>query len=549
MNGVSPAYLASLGFGLDGGVPNNTGFTVPGGAAPNASGYPALVPPPAPAPEPAAIPIGPPPAPAAPLAQAAPPPPPTAAAEPQVAPARPPPPPDFEYQPVAAPGTPAYEAHIRGPIQEGLIESSFEPSAEAANQIKLRSAMAAQREQDQYDIEAERVVKMQEARDVATARRDAEMRQLRMSYDSTIDDLSRKQLDPNRYWASQSTLEKIGHVALAFFGGLTGGTDGVVSRAIQDKIDADIKTQMFDYQKGLDTAKQKQTAFAMAMDQYGNEDAAYNASVASANQAAAMRISALKANWKGVEAQNQADSLIGELLGRAQLARAEGYRFMPATGGGVRYRAAIRGQVLPGTFSEKDVQGLSTKYGAEPSIRADEEMLKGGISAATERVKAGAKAAEKQDEGAKHIAQQLQVAGVPQAREAAEQALAALNKAPGSFGERAARAAVPGAIEKEVFPEDVNAREEAYQNFWNLTAKATMGNVTAQEEVRANRAMGGENHAARIRAVHRTLKILDAIEKNIKGGASVTAQEAHSEQEGSAKAGKPTAPEGVSKGW
>jgi len=140
----------------------------------------------------------------------------------------------------------------------------------------------------------------------------------------------------------------------------------------------------------------------------------------------------------------------------------------------------------------------------------------------------------KSDEGARHIASQLQSAGVPQARTAAEEALAALQKSPGGKADAFARGVLGGAA-TSVMPEESNAREQKYQAYVNAAMKAMLGNVTESELARAEKQFGTANNPeSRERAIRSSLATLDAIERNAKGGESTAAQRLFDERRAAA---------------
>ncbi len=301
-------------------------------------------------------------------------------------------PPDGYAPPVAfrqtGGGSPAREVYARGPNQSGLLEASFVPGQEAAERIGQRGQAAAEREASFYDQQAEQYLKQQEAMQRVQSRRQHELAQLQADYSDTIQQLGNSKVDGNRLWANSSTLEKIGTVALAFLGGMTGGTDGIVARTIEKRIQDDVDLQKFDYEKGLNVAKGQQTAYGMAMERYGSEDAAYHAATAAAQMAAASKVAGMAAQWKGVDAQNQADALISQLQSQSLHSSAEGWKYLPATAGG-QYRAAYRGVALPAPMTGAQANAMAIEHNIKPYEKGQEEVLKGGIQSTIEGEKAG----------------------------------------------------------------------------------------------------------------------------------------------------------------
>lgn len=395
----SPAFLAALNAGLAApaqpdpfaagaaaagiappSAPPENATAVPyGGSGSSVAGPPIVLPgiqaPPKPAP------VGPP-APAGPVAEAG--------VPPQVA--TPPPEPmpnDVQFQAVGGGSTPAREIQTRGPTQNALLQASFEPGLEAADKVQLRSAMAAQHAEDVYEQQAEHFAKQAEAMERVQQRRQFELQQLRSDYDTTIRELGTAKIDDNRLWGNMSTLDKIGATALLMIGSVFGGADRSM-KLLDDRIKADVEQQKFDYEKGLNVAKMQQNAYAQALEQYGSEDAAYHAVMAASQLAVAQKVQALGANWKGAEAQNEADMLRSQLLAGAARSAAEGYKYLQPGYGSPKYKMFVRGQEIPGLVDEKTAQGYAIQHGVVPAEKVDQTLVEGGVQSALVDRKAGA---------------------------------------------------------------------------------------------------------------------------------------------------------------
>lgn len=301
--------------------------------------------------------------------------------------------PDVRFSPVSTPGSPAREVETRGPMQKGLLQASYAPGMDAADSIQLRSAMATQHEADQYDLQAEHYAKQQEAMERVQQRRQWELQELRSNYDNTIQKLGETQIDSGRAWANMSTMDKVGALILTAFGGAAGGMEHGM-KYVNDRIKEDVEAQKFDYQKGLDLAKAQQTAYGMAMEQYGSEDAAYHAAMASGQMAAAAKVNSLQANWKGTEAANQADMMRSTLMSGAAKSASEGYKYLQPTGGSTGYRMSFRGQTAPGIFTEKAAQDKFLEHGTKPAEGIDMKLVEGGIASTHIAQKARADAAK-----------------------------------------------------------------------------------------------------------------------------------------------------------
>jgi len=317
-----------------------------------------------------------------------------------VEPAKPPPPmpADVQFRGVGGGVLPAHEAPTRGPVQNALLMGSYEEPLHAGEQIKLRSAIEAQHEADQYEMMAAESLKRQEAAQVAGMKRQAELDRLAQDYEAQIQSLGQMHLDSNRSWAQKSTGDKITTTLLVALGGLASLGDprgqNLAYNAVMKEIDQDIDAQKFDYMAGLDRAKGAQTAFALAMERYGAEDAATAAARAAALDFAAMKTAQIGAQWKGTESANAADEFIAKLRADRERTAAAGLQFVPAKAAGGGYKMYIRGQEVPGIVTEKQAQEYAVKYGVEPSQRIDEKMVEGGIQASIKGMEQQAKRGE-----------------------------------------------------------------------------------------------------------------------------------------------------------
>lgn len=324
------------------------------------------------------------------------------AAGPAPAPPAPPPgvPSDVSFTPVTSPGMPAHEGQTRGPRQNELLDASFTPPIEAADRMQLRSSMEAQHQADFFEQQAAVEQQRAEAAQRVQAQRTAELTRMRADYDDTIQHLAQTKVDGNRAWANTSTGEKIGVGIMMFLGGFFGQGEQL-TKAVDNIITEDIDRQKETYNRGLNLANQQQTAYGLAMQQYNDEDVATQMATAAAQRAVAMKVSALESNWKGTEAANQADMLRAGYMQKSMQTAADGFKLVPATGGGTKYQMTFRGQTAPGLFNESQAQAAFNKYGTEPQIATDQTLTKGEVDAGVAQVSADAKAKADAAKGAK----------------------------------------------------------------------------------------------------------------------------------------------------
>lgn len=441
---------------------------------------------------------------------------------------------------------PAHEVERRGPTLRAAQGNLNEVTQETISNARGRNQLAAE---DEYAmaLDQERAARSRElAMQQSLAERDEEMAQRQADFDTTVKQLGKMgTVDRDRFWASRSTGQKIaGFIEMALAG---------FNRApslIQKRIDDDVKAQEFAYYATRDTANAKQTAFAQMMQKYQNADAARAAARAGALDTVQAQLMQLGAKWKGTEAANRADAAFAELQNQKVAQIANGIQFMPAQNAGRRFIDPRTGLV----YSEAEAKALSAKVD-ERDFENRKQTAGIGGQLAVEEAKAANEIAKTQagkaDEGAHQISNQLQQAGVPQARVMAEQALAALNKSPGGALDSTMRWGLGGGeLANKVMPDDSNAREQAYWGFANAAMKAMMGNVTEGEMSRAQKQLGSAaDPESRRRAIQSTLATLEEIEKNAKAGASPAAQAEFDRRRENAKGDKPPAPPSANKGW
>jgi hypothetical protein len=563
MAGPSPAFLAQLNAGL---APDPfaagaaaAGIAPPGAPPPtppvpgdamlygaSSTGAPPIRLPGVPAPPPEATGAEAPPPPGAPANVPA-----GLPASPPNSPSLPANPGDVEFAPVTSGGQPAREVPVRGPRQNAFLERSFEGPMDAAESVGRRSSEQADQERSMYERQAEQYEEQQAAMMRVQARREQELRQLRQNYMQTIDSLSTMSIDNGRLWNNSTTMDKIGATLLITLGAALGGSNSATIKAVQKRVEDDVENQKRAYEMGLNLAKGQQSAFAMAMDQFGSEDAAYHAAMASGQQAVASKIAGMGAQWKGTEAKNKADSLMGEIMHAADQSRANGLKYLQPTPGANKYQMTIRGQRVPGLVSEDRAQGYAVEHGVKPAEKIDEKAFEGGITLAGKRMEVAGKHMDKTGDETKFIASELQKAKVPELRSATERILKLLNKSPGGPGEAFVRGATPGQSADWLLGEDRNAREQEWNAFANKAINILSGAaVSPSEMARLEKQLGSaSNPESRRRAVEAVLATTNDVEKNILRGVSEEGERRYKSRGETASPGDPIAPKGITTGW
>jgi hypothetical protein len=288
----------------------------------------------------------------------------------------------------------AHETEMRGPQLRTAQADELSTKSNAIKQIGERNEQTAGGDLAMA-LEQERLAHVREdAAMKAGAQRKQEMDARLADFDQSTKALSKQAMDPNRFWANAGTGNKIAALIASGIGGgvaaMTGGRNAGLD-AINSAIDRDIKAQEFAYSANRDSVNAKQTAFSMAMQKYGNEDAARAAARASAMDVAAAQMSQRAALWKGTEAGNRMLESAATLKEKSTAEIAQGVAFTPArqVAVGNTYRDPRTGLV----YSEKEAKGIVDKMDDREFKR--EEI---GLHTAGDLMKEGAKAEAKANE-------------------------------------------------------------------------------------------------------------------------------------------------------
>lgn len=321
---------------------------------------------------------------------------------PPPAPAGPPPPPNVNAAPPADAGPvdphpfpltlvggggviPAHEVEMRGPSLRAAQGAANDALGAASQQMASRSEDTAQREYEMYLAQERQAQARQAAAQQAAAERDEELQQRAQDFDQSVKALSKMSLDPNRFWASRTTGQKISAMVGIALGGFVQGARGGSNAGldiINQQIERDIKAQEFAYSAARDTANAKQTAFGMAMQKYGSVDAARSMARASALDAVQAQIAQNAALWKGTQAANHGDAMMAELENQKMQQIAQGVAF-------VQPKATGRIWVDPATgvtYDESQARALAKDWRTER-----QDIRKIGTQGAMDLLKEGGK--------------------------------------------------------------------------------------------------------------------------------------------------------------
>lgn len=207
---------------------------------------------------------------------------------------------------------PAHDVDLRSaPLKQA--QAGYLQMAQAAiDTSRARNQYAAQQEYQATTDALAASHAREDAANASMAQRADELQARQQDFDATTKQLAQTAVDPNHFWASSSTGQKLAMGISAILGGIISARQGGPNQGvalINQMIDRDIAAQEFNYNALRDRVNAKQTAFSMAMNKYNSVDAARAAARTAALDVAQQQVAQGAALWKGADAQNKADEL------------------------------------------------------------------------------------------------------------------------------------------------------------------------------------------------------------------------------------------------
>lgn len=158
-------------------------------------------------------------------------------------------------------------------------------------------------------LEAQRLAKEEERQKAL----DAEMNNLK----STIDEVQNAKVDPNRFWNSKSTGQKVmaglGMILAGIGGGMTGRGGNAALDVINNAIQNDIDAQKTEIEKLKSIGSMKQNLYGMMRDRFGDERQAEAAAKAAYFQRVEMQLKEMATRYQAPEIQAKAEQALGQL--------------------------------------------------------------------------------------------------------------------------------------------------------------------------------------------------------------------------------------------
>lgn len=206
-------------------------------------------------------------------------------------------------------------------------QAIMEPTVEEKSTLELMQnniraqAEIQMAEADMEALEVQKTIERNEAIDRDSSDKlasdEAQIEKAITAYETANADLTNLKVDPDRWYASRSTGQKIaGALAVALGGyqrGLAGRGDNPMLKAMNKAIDQDVRTQLLEHKDKKAGVASKKNLVGFYRDRLQNDQQAVAAAKMKINGDAQMRVLAFKAKNKGTQAGLNADKLLIDL--------------------------------------------------------------------------------------------------------------------------------------------------------------------------------------------------------------------------------------------
>jgi hypothetical protein len=261
---------------------------------------------------------------------------------------------------------PAHEVDLRGPSLKAAQGNVNAANEGAIEQVTQGHGEMAGREYA-LALEMERGAReRQAAAEQAMAEQEEEMLQKQHDFSQSVKSLGQFAFKPDGgFHASQTTGQKIAGVFHLALNGFMAGVGRPVPDLVLRGVEQSIRAQENAYNALRDTAHAQQNGFAMAMQKFGNANAARHmvrAAALEGLQAEAAQVMALN---KGTEAGNRAAMAYADLEQQKMQQIAMGIRFLPQQATGRRFVDQNTGLV----YTEQEAKQLAGKWYEQAAAR------------------------------------------------------------------------------------------------------------------------------------------------------------------------------------
>lgn len=218
--------------------------------------------------------------------------------------------------PETVPNVPQTDRDLANQYLQSRASGGLDRVLQAINEEKALAKDLGERQaqlQEAYNAES---IKLQEKQDQIEAKRQVEAEKLQADIDSDIKAIGDQKIDPDRFWSSRTTGQKIlAGLSLALSGFAQGysGAPNTALTILNKAMNDDILAQKSEFQSKREALAGKRTAYAQLMGKYNNEIAAVAGAKAAALERMQGEIKAIAARKSGSEAAINAEKMIGQL--------------------------------------------------------------------------------------------------------------------------------------------------------------------------------------------------------------------------------------------
>lgn len=214
------------------------------------------------------------------------------------------------------------------PLTQAMVRNQIDIGQSTATQragIGMQAQAAAMQAKNVSDIYLDTAKKIEDEenrRKIVEAERQDQLNNALKTYENSIKEAAGGQIDPNRFYGSLNTGQKIGLGIAAILAGFAGGDNKVV-KMIENSVNKDIDLQKQEYERKLASGKQAQNVFSLMKDKFQDDKSADLAARSAILERMKLQLEGEAAKYQGAEAQGKFKMALGMLDSQLATARQE----------------------------------------------------------------------------------------------------------------------------------------------------------------------------------------------------------------------------------
>lgn len=244
--------------------------------------------------------------------------------------------------------TPAHEAAVRGPVEQGLRADATDAQLMASETALGKREVQSQHEAGSWDQERVRREGVAKQVQAASAVRAKEERDLADKYAQTVDSTSRG-IQQDQSSAASAGMAFVG-MLMSMMPGNLGRAGQMAMQYVDKQIERDLEVKKFNYKAGLDRRDGAQKSYDNLVKIHGSEEAADTAYRAAMNDAWAAKMGGMNVEHQGTEIGAKTAELQGDLMNKKLMNQADGIKYVQAAKAPEMY--SIKGSNIPRTHAE-----------------------------------------------------------------------------------------------------------------------------------------------------------------------------------------------------